>query len=58
MKPPDAGARHAGHPPQVPMPKGMPIRYQTTKNSVQTTVSAMKYGIISAMTVPIPRRFS
>src|SRR5215831_13655568 len=43
---------------QVPGPKGMPIRYQAMKNSVQTIAIAMKNGIISAITVPIPDRLS
>src|SRR5215470_15238257 len=43
---------------QVPIPKGMPIRYQAMKNSVQTIAIAMKNGVISAITVPIPDRLS
>jgi DivIVA domain-containing protein len=43
---------------QLPSPKGMPSRYQTTKNSVQTIVSATKAGSISAITVPMPDRLS
>src|SRR5262249_26609666 len=43
---------------QVPIPNGMPIRYQAMKNSVQTITIAMKNGIISAITVPIPDRLS
>ena len=43
---------------QVPIPTGIPIRYQAMKNSVQTIASAMKNGIISAITVPIPDRLS
>jgi hypothetical protein len=51
------GDASAGQP-QVPIPKGMPSRYQATKNSVQTMVIAMKYGSMSAITVPIPERLS
>jgi hypothetical protein len=37
-----------------PGPTGIPIRYHATKNSVHATVRMSVYGIISAMTVPIP----
>ena len=40
------------------IPKGVPIKYQAMKNSVQTIAIAMKNGAISAITVPIPERLS
>ena len=39
-------------------PHGMPRRYQTTKNTVQTSGEREKYGSISAMIVPMPAPFS
>jgi len=58
--PPPGGCIRQPDPPsaQVPIPKEMPIRYQAMKNSVQTIAIAMKNGIISAITVPIPDRLS
>lgn len=40
------------------MPQGAPVTYQSMKNAVHATASARKYGIINAMTVPIPERLS
>ena len=37
-----------------PGPSGMPITYHAMKNSVHTTVTISAYGIISAITVPMP----
>ena len=37
-----------------PGPRGMPTRYQATKNSVQMTDSTRTYGSIIATTVPMP----
>ena len=38
----------------APGPRGMPSRYQATKNSVQTIDSTRTYGSIIATTVPMP----
>ena len=44
----------AGHRTGQPGPSGMPSRYHAMKNSTHTTVTITAYGIISAITVPMP----
>ncbi len=41
----------------APGPSGIPIRYQATKNSVQTSDRTTTYGSIMATTVPMPASF-